>query len=75
MHRQWGLLLLSLISAAAAMPALGQDTAPVVTAGAAAPGGPIVPDFSGFWAHPYNPGLEPPASGPAPCAVWLCVGG
>jgi hypothetical protein len=66
MHRQWRLLLLSLISAAAAMPALGQETAPVVKAGAAAPGGAIVPDFSGFWAHPYNPGLEPPASGPGP---------
>jgi hypothetical protein len=48
MHRQWGLLLLSLISAAAAVPALGQETAPVVKAGAAAPGGAIVPDFSAW---------------------------
>jgi hypothetical protein len=66
MYWQSGLLLLSLISAAAAVPALGQEAAPVVKADAAAPGGAIVPDFSGFWAHPYNPGLEPPASGPGP---------
>jgi hypothetical protein len=25
-----------------------------------------IPDFSGFWAHPYLTGFEPPASGPGP---------
>jgi hypothetical protein len=25
-----------------------------------------VPDFAGFWVHPYFPGIEPPASGPGP---------
>jgi hypothetical protein len=25
-----------------------------------------IPDFSGFWSHPYWPGFEPPVSGPGP---------
>src|SRR5947209_19863839 len=24
------------------------------------------PDFSGFWVHPFFPGIEPPPSGPGP---------
>jgi hypothetical protein len=48
-------IILVLILAAAATPALGQ------THGAAA-----IPDFAGMWWHPSLPGFEPMASGPRP---------
>jgi hypothetical protein len=38
----------------------------LLLAATAAPALAQVPDFSGFWVHPYFPGIEPPASGPGP---------
>jgi hypothetical protein len=38
----------------------------IVAAVVATPAFGQVPDFSGIWAHPYFPGIEPPASGPGP---------
>ena len=57
-------LLLVMLAAAAAAPALGQPVAPVPAGGAqgAAP----IPDFSGVWSHPALPWFEPLASGPRP---------
>ena len=53
--RWWkSVLLLTMVSAAAATPGLGQ------TGGS----DPSIPDFSGIWWHPSLPGLEPLASGP-----------
>jgi hypothetical protein len=52
---------------AAATPALGQITSPlvppIVGAGQDVPS---VPNLSGRWAHPYLTGFEPPRSGPGP---------
>jgi hypothetical protein len=42
--------------AVVAMPGFGQAAAPTAFA----------PDFSGFWVHPFFPGIEPPPSGPGP---------
>jgi hypothetical protein len=60
--RRLGFLLLTALSAAVAMPVLGQTVLP--TAGNRDGGS--IPDFSGMWVHPYFPGIEPPASGPGP---------
>jgi len=59
---QRDVLLLLILPAMVATPALGQTLAkvPAETAGAAA----SVPDFSGIWWHPFLPGMEPLASGP-----------
>jgi hypothetical protein len=65
MHRQPDLLLL-LMLAALVTPVLGQEVAPAVGGGSVGANAVSVPDFSGMWAHPYNPGFEPPASGPGP---------
>jgi hypothetical protein len=60
-------LLLVTLAAAVAMPTWGQTVAPAVgTASGPTHGAASIPDFSGFWAHPYWPGFEPPLSGPGP---------
>jgi hypothetical protein len=60
-------LLLVALAAAAATPALGQTAAPAVgPANGAAQGAASIPDFSGVWAHPSWPSVEPPLSGPGP---------
>src|SRR5216683_3331493 len=58
-------LLLVILAAAAATPALGQMMAPAAGA-ASTQGVAVIPDFSGIWWHPSLPGFEPPASGPRP---------
>jgi len=52
------------VLAAAATPALGQGAMPAEQPAnrSTAP----IPDFSGIWAHPFLTGFEPPASGPGP---------
>jgi len=50
-------LLLAVLAAASAMPAMGQTQGPAQAA-------PSIPDFSRFWRHQSLPGLEPLASGP-----------
>ncbi len=50
-------LLLAILAAASAMPAMGQTQGP-------AQGAASIPDFSRFWRHQSLPGLEPLASGP-----------
>jgi hypothetical protein len=55
MNVQRCFLLMVIVAASAAMPALGQTVGPAA-----------VPDFSGIWWHPSLPGFEPPASGPGP---------
>jgi hypothetical protein len=60
-------LLLVALTAAAATPALGQTVAPAVgPANSATQGAASIPDFSGVWAHPSWPSVEPPLSGPGP---------
>jgi hypothetical protein len=60
-------LLLGILAAAAATPALGQTAAPTVApANSAAQSTASVPDFSGVWVHPSWPGFEPPPAGPGP---------
>jgi len=60
-------LLLVALAAAAATPALGQTAAPAVgPANSATQGAASIPDFSGVWAHPSWPSVEPPLSGPGP---------
>jgi hypothetical protein len=60
-------LLLVALAAVAATPAPGQTVAPAVgPANSAAQGAASVPDFSGVWAHPSWPSVEPPLSGPGP---------
>src|SRR6202048_1537666 len=55
------------LAAAVATPALGQTAAPAVgPANSAAQGAASIPDFSGVWAHPSWPSVEPPLSGPGP---------
>src|SRR5271169_491958 len=63
MHRQRDFLLLVILAAAAATPALGQTVEPsnLATQGDAA-----IPNFSGIWGHLSLPGFEPPLSGPGP---------
>jgi len=61
------LLSLTILAAAVAPPAFGQQVAPAAPlAGGDRPNATTIPDFSGIWAHPYFPGFEPPASGPGP---------
>jgi hypothetical protein len=52
--RRRNVVLLVTLAAAAAMPVFGRAEAPAVS----------IPDFSGTWAHPSIPGMEPLASGP-----------
>jgi hypothetical protein len=59
-------LLLVACVAAAATPALGQTVAPAVGPANSAQGAASIPDFSGVWAHPSWPSVEPPLSGPGP---------
>ncbi len=60
-------VLLAIVAAAAAAPALGQDAAPAVgPANSGAQSAASVPDFSGIWGHPSIPGFEPPTSGHGP---------
>src|SRR5260370_3995199 len=67
MTLQRDFLLLAILTAAAATPALGQTVAPAVgPAGSGKQGVASIPDFSGVWRHPSLPGFEPPASGPGP---------
>jgi hypothetical protein len=58
---------LSMLAAAVAPPAFGQEVLPAAgIAGGDTQNAATIPDFSGIWAHPYFPGFEPPASGPGP---------
>jgi hypothetical protein len=74
MNVRGDVLLLVTVAAMAAMPVAGQDLvpavrqglAPAVMAAGATQSAASVPDFSGMWAHPYNPGFELPVSGPGP---------
>jgi hypothetical protein len=67
MHKQRILLLLATMTAASAMPALGQTVAPAVgLANGGTQGAVSIPDFSGIWAHLAIPGFEPPLAGPGP---------
>lgn len=60
-------LLLALLAATAATPALGQDAGPAVgAASSATQSAASVPDFSRLWANSLGPGFSPPASGPGP---------
>jgi len=60
-------LLLVMLAAAVAAPALGQTAAPGPgPSGNGSQGAVSIPDFSGVWRHPSLPGFEPPASGPGP---------
>jgi len=60
-------LLLTTLSAAAAMPAFGQIPTPAVAPGdGGLQGAAAIPDFSGIWGHLSLPGFEPPLSGPGP---------
>jgi len=61
--RRPGFLLLVALAATAPLPAFGQS-APAARGGPQ--GAPTIPELSGFWVHPYFPGIEPPASGPGP---------
>ena len=54
-----------LLATLAATPALGQTVAPA-PGGSATPAAASIPDFSGVWAHPSWPSVEPPLSGPGP---------
>ena len=67
MNVQRHFLLVVILAAMVASPALGQTAAPAVApakAGAQSPAS--VPDFSGVWRHGSLPWLIPPASGPGP---------
>src|SRR5215468_7913048 len=67
MNVQRDFLLFVISAAAAASPALAQTTAPATaSAGSAAHGAALIPDFSRVWNHPAFPWFEPPASGPGP---------
>jgi hypothetical protein len=67
MHMRRDLLLLVAVTAVAATSAAAEDVASTVgDAGRHADIAASIPDFSGMWAHPYNPGLELPVSGPGP---------
>src|SRR5229473_6419158 len=59
-------LFISILVAAAAPLAFGQEAAPRPHADGRPQNIASIPDFSGIWAHPYFPGFEPPASGPGP---------
>jgi len=65
MARQRVFLLSVTLMAMAAMPALGQEAAPV-SGPARAQSTASTPDFFGVWNHPSFPWYEPPASGPGP---------
>ena len=58
-------LLFATLAAAAATPALGQDTAPAA-ASSATQSAASIPDFSRIWSNSLGPGFSPPASGPGP---------
>src|SRR6266436_8498186 len=62
------LLLVVILTAAAATPSFGQVVAPTIApANSGKEGAASIPDFSGIWGHPYlTGGLEPPPSGPGP---------
>src|ERR1700733_6602085 len=59
-------LLVVALAAAAATPTWGQAPPAAAPPAGATRNAASTPDFSGFWAHPYFPGIEPPASGPGP---------
>jgi hypothetical protein len=66
MHGQRSFLFL-VISAAAAIPAWGQEVVPAAgPADSGTPNAAAIPDFSGIWGHYSFPGFEPPLSGPGP---------
>jgi hypothetical protein len=67
MHRQRNFLLISILAAAIATPALGQTVASAGGPGSGKTHGTAeIPDFTGVWSHPSFPWFEPPASGPGP---------
>ena len=63
MTMQRNFLLLVILPAAVATPALGQAL-PKASAETATSGAAAIPDFFGIWWHPFLPGMEPLASGP-----------
>jgi hypothetical protein len=61
------LLIITVATAVAASPCLGQTVAPAAEpAGSGTHRATANPDFSGIWWHPTIPGFELPASGPGP---------
>jgi hypothetical protein len=68
MNTRGGVFLLwAMLTAAAAVPAFGQNTEiSVRQAAAGSDRAAAIPDFSGIWAHPFLTGFEPPESGPGP---------
>ena len=82
MNVRRNLLLAVSVASVAATPAVAQDLAQTLAQGVAPAVRAVekdrhtaasIPDFSGTWAHPYNPGLELPVSGPAPSAAYQRV--
>jgi len=57
-------LIVLAVAGAAATSALGQTAVPAGSPDHGTQS--AIPDFSGFWAHPYFPGVEPPPAGPGP---------
>jgi hypothetical protein len=67
MHGQRNFLLITVMTAALATPALGQAVAPGDGSGSGKPyEAASIPNFTGVWRHPSFPWFEPPASGPGP---------
>jgi hypothetical protein len=65
MNTRRDFVLVVALAAAVAAPAMGQP-APSAATDRSTQSRASIPDLSGFWAHPYFPGVEPPASGPGP---------
>ena len=67
MHKQRNFLLITILAAAIATPALGQTVASAGGPGSGKTHGTAeTPDFTGVWSHPSFPWFEPPPSGPGP---------
>ncbi len=62
MNMRWHVIVLAALTALAT-PVFGQVPAP---ASGGAEGNASIPDLTGFWVHPYFPGIEPPPSGAGP---------
>jgi hypothetical protein len=67
MHKQWHVILMMALAAAAATSALAQTVAPLAGRTSSGTASTVsFPDFSGIWAHLALPGFDPPLSGPGP---------
>jgi hypothetical protein len=67
MHKQWHVILMMALAAAAATSALAQTVAPLAGRTSSGTASTVsFPDFAGIWAHLALPGFDPPLSGPGP---------